>query len=205
MGVANPAGNFIVVSEGHLDADGIPVVVLAKRTAFTAEELSRVQEHMAVHPRLFLLYAPSDPASDRDQQAGGTLFRQRRFLYPADPVERSEIFCCALPVRCVSGDRQRSVFLFHLEARTAPASEIAAARDRLESQSGRGRAGDGSGHLVPGRPVVSGSSSGEGRPEASNRVRFACSTSSPSGWDTFWWRSLSSSASCCSWVIRFTR
>ncbi len=45
MGVANPAGNFIVVSEGHLDADGIPVVVLAKRTAFTAEELSRVREH----------------------------------------------------------------------------------------------------------------------------------------------------------------
>ncbi len=63
MGVANPAGNFIVVSEGHLDADGIPVVVLAKRTAFTAEEISRVREHMAAHPKLFLLYAPSDPAS----------------------------------------------------------------------------------------------------------------------------------------------
>jgi spermidine synthase len=63
MGVANPAGNFIVVSEGHLDADGIPVVVLAKRTAFTAEELVRVQEHMAVHPKLFLLYAPPDRAS----------------------------------------------------------------------------------------------------------------------------------------------
>jgi hypothetical protein len=62
MGVANPAGNFIVVSEGHLDADGIPVVVLAKRTAFTAEEMRRVQEHIAVHPKLFLLYAPSDPA-----------------------------------------------------------------------------------------------------------------------------------------------
>jgi hypothetical protein len=63
MGVDNPAGNFIVVSEGHLDADGIPVVVLAKRTAFTAEELGRVREHMAVHPKLFLLYAPSDRAS----------------------------------------------------------------------------------------------------------------------------------------------
>jgi len=62
MGVANPASNFIVVSEGHLDADGIPVVVLAKRTAFTADEVSRVQEHMAVHPRLFMLYAPPDPA-----------------------------------------------------------------------------------------------------------------------------------------------
>jgi len=62
MGVANPAGNFIVVSEGHLDADGIPVVVLAKRTAFTAEEMRRVQDHIAVHPRLFLLYAPPNPA-----------------------------------------------------------------------------------------------------------------------------------------------
>ncbi len=62
MGVANPAGNFIVLSEGQLDADGIPVVVLAKRTAFTAEELSQVRGHMAVHPKLFLLYAPSDPA-----------------------------------------------------------------------------------------------------------------------------------------------
>ena len=61
-GVANPAGHFIVVSEGHLDADGLPVVVLAKRTAFTAEEVSRVREHIAVHPKLFLLYPPSDPA-----------------------------------------------------------------------------------------------------------------------------------------------
>ena len=62
MGVANPAGNFIVVSEGHLDADGIPVVVLAKRNAFTADEVSRVRQHLATHPRLFQLYAPSDPA-----------------------------------------------------------------------------------------------------------------------------------------------
>ncbi len=62
MGVANPAGNFIVVSEGHLDADGIPVVVLVKRTAFTPEELGRVREHLAVHPKLFLLYTPSGAA-----------------------------------------------------------------------------------------------------------------------------------------------
>src|SRR6202040_1857665 len=63
MGGANPAGNFIVVSEGHLDADGIPVVVLAKRSAFTEEELGGVRLHLATHPRLFLLYAPPDPAS----------------------------------------------------------------------------------------------------------------------------------------------
>jgi hypothetical protein len=63
MGVANPAGNFIVVSEGHLDADGIPVVVLAKRSAFTAEEVDQVKQHLAVYRKLFLLYAPPDPAS----------------------------------------------------------------------------------------------------------------------------------------------
>jgi hypothetical protein len=61
MGVANPAGNFVVVSEGHLDADGIPVVVLAKRSAFTASEVGQVQQHLATHPRLFPLYFP-DPA-----------------------------------------------------------------------------------------------------------------------------------------------
>ncbi len=38
LGVANTAGNFLVVSEGHFNKDGIPVVVLAKRTAFTPEE-----------------------------------------------------------------------------------------------------------------------------------------------------------------------
>ncbi len=65
MGVANPAANFLVVSEGHLDADGIPVVVLAKRTAFTADELAQVRDHMASHPRLALLYAPSDPVAAR--------------------------------------------------------------------------------------------------------------------------------------------
>src|SRR4029078_4065192 len=61
MGVANPAGNFIVVSEGQLDADGIPGVVLAKRSAFPAEEVDQVKQHLAVYGKLFLLYAPPDP------------------------------------------------------------------------------------------------------------------------------------------------
>ena len=38
LGVENPVKNFIVVSEGDLDEDGLPVVVLAKKTAFTQEE-----------------------------------------------------------------------------------------------------------------------------------------------------------------------
>ena len=38
LGVPDTAGNFIVVSEGTLSEDGIPVVVLAKKSAFTPEE-----------------------------------------------------------------------------------------------------------------------------------------------------------------------
>ena len=36
LGMADPSRNFIVVSEGELDSDGIPVAVLAKKAAFTA-------------------------------------------------------------------------------------------------------------------------------------------------------------------------
>jgi hypothetical protein len=102
MGVANPAGNFIVVSEGHLDADGIPVVVLAKRTAFTAEELAQVRAHMAVHSKLALLYGPSDPPVSTSQgqasySAGADSFTQliqsndpkyfaARYPYDVSPV-----------------------------------------------------------------------------------------------------------------------
>src|ERR1700723_1254457 len=45
LGVANPAQNFIVVSQGALNADGIPVVVLVKKKAFTSDEESGVQAH----------------------------------------------------------------------------------------------------------------------------------------------------------------
>src|SRR5207248_7809591 len=45
LGVHDPAKHFIVVSEGPLDDDGIPVVVLAKKTPFTAEEENAVRSH----------------------------------------------------------------------------------------------------------------------------------------------------------------
>jgi hypothetical protein len=60
LGVADTRNNFIVVAEGRLDADGIPVVVLAKKTPFTMEEQSLVREDIATHPRLFSSYVPSD-------------------------------------------------------------------------------------------------------------------------------------------------
>jgi hypothetical protein len=60
LGVANPARNFIAVSQGSLDEDGIPVVVLAKKSAFTPEEEAAVKAHLTRYTDLRPLYLPSD-------------------------------------------------------------------------------------------------------------------------------------------------
>ena len=64
LGVANPARNFIVASQGQLNADGIPVVVLAKKTPFTAEEERAVSAHLANYSQLNALYLPSQPGQN---------------------------------------------------------------------------------------------------------------------------------------------
>jgi hypothetical protein len=61
LGVSNPAENFIVASQGPLNEDGIPVVVLAKKIAFSREELSAVQAHAKEYSQLSLIYVPSGP------------------------------------------------------------------------------------------------------------------------------------------------
>ncbi|MGA2745658.1 MAG: hypothetical protein ABSE44_13275 [Candidatus Sulfotelmatobacter sp.] len=61
LGVANPARNFIVASQGALDEDGIPVVVLAKKTPFTAAEEAAVTAHLDKYSKLSALYLPSRP------------------------------------------------------------------------------------------------------------------------------------------------
>src|SRR6204780_2259357 len=64
LGVANPERNFIVASQGSLDEDGIPVVVLAKKTPFTAAEEAAVTNHLDDFPQLHALYLPSDPGQN---------------------------------------------------------------------------------------------------------------------------------------------
>src|SRR3989475_8597755 len=66
QGVEHPAKNFIVVSEGDLDEDGLPVVVLAKRTPFTISEQGQLKKHLQAYPALDLLYS----AVDRDLMLG---------------------------------------------------------------------------------------------------------------------------------------
>ena len=64
LGIANPAANFIVVSQGELDEDGIPVVVLVKKSAFTAEEKDAVSRHLERYNDLRPLYLPSKPGNN---------------------------------------------------------------------------------------------------------------------------------------------
>lgn len=61
LGQADTSGNFIVVAEGELDEDGIPVAVLAKKSAFTAAEEAAVQQYLQKYSELKLLYSPTQP------------------------------------------------------------------------------------------------------------------------------------------------
>ena len=64
LGVADTSKNFMVISEGDLDEDGIPVAVLAKKSAFTPEEEKAVKAHLASYPALVALHLPSEPQTN---------------------------------------------------------------------------------------------------------------------------------------------
>ena len=59
LGIADVADHFIVIAQDELDEDGINVAVLAKKSAFTADEESAVERHINENPPLQLLYSPS--------------------------------------------------------------------------------------------------------------------------------------------------
>jgi hypothetical protein len=89
LGVENPAHNFIVASQGEFDEDGIPVVVLAKKTAFTAEEESAVRGHFDRYGQLDPLYLPSEPGHNAfsDLIASNDPYRfAQGYAYNVSPV-----------------------------------------------------------------------------------------------------------------------
>src|SRR6266581_3105328 len=95
LGVANPARNFIVTSQGSLDEDGIPVVVLAKRTPFTREEESAVQAHFQRYRQLTPLYLPSQPVFNAffDLIASNDPYSfARQYAYNVSPVSDNAPF-----------------------------------------------------------------------------------------------------------------
>src|SRR5438270_3760640 len=95
LGIANPARNFIVAAQGPLNEDGIPVLVLAKKTSFTPQEESAVAAHLANYPALHLLYSPSTPESNpfSDVLASNDPYRfARAYEYNVSPVTDSAPF-----------------------------------------------------------------------------------------------------------------
>ena len=74
MGAGDLKKNFIVVVEGELNQDGRPVLVLAKKSAFTPEEQQAVLQHLAAQPKLRALYLPYGENGPVPEQAKA--FRQ---------------------------------------------------------------------------------------------------------------------------------
>jgi spermidine synthase len=95
LGVSNPAKNFIVASQGELNADGIPVVVLAKKTPFTPEEEAAVTAHFGRYNQLDSLYMPSQPGHNpfADLIASNDPFSfARGYAYNVAPVSDNTPF-----------------------------------------------------------------------------------------------------------------
>ena len=94
-GVQDPSRNFIVVSDGDLDEDGIPVVVLAKKTAFTAQEEESVKAHLASNSTLVAQYLPSEPQDNPFTQLiqGNDPYRfAKQYAYNVAPVDDNAPF-----------------------------------------------------------------------------------------------------------------
>ncbi len=108
LGVANPARHFMVVSDGELDADGIPVVVLAKKSPFSADEEAAVIAHLEEYDNLAPLYLPSAPG---DNPFSALIARNdpwafaREYAYNVAPVtDNAPFFFFTLKTRQALGD-----------------------------------------------------------------------------------------------------
>ncbi len=109
MGIANPARNFIVASQGELDADGIPVVVLAKKIPFTPAEETAVIAHFDRYSELDPLYLPSQPGqnpfSDLIASNDPDAFA-RRYAYNVAPVtDNAPFFFFTLKASQILGEK----------------------------------------------------------------------------------------------------
>src|SRR6202023_2215466 len=109
LGVTNPARNFIVASQGSLDEDGIPVVVLAKKSPFTPAEEDAVSAHLDKYPQLESLYLPSDsgqnPFADLIASNDPYAFA-RGYPYNTAPVtDNAPFFFFTLKARQILGEK----------------------------------------------------------------------------------------------------
>ena len=95
LGVQNPARHFIVTSQGSLDEDGIPVVVLAKKTPFTSAEEDAVAGHCDRYSELDPLYLPTNAGQNTFSELIASNDPQgfaRRYAYNVSPVSDNAPF-----------------------------------------------------------------------------------------------------------------
>jgi spermidine synthase len=95
LGVASPARHFMVASQGALNEDGIPVVVLAKKSPFTAEEENAVQSHLDDYGEITPLYLPSRPGQNPFSEliaSNDSYAFARRYAYNVAPVSDNAPF-----------------------------------------------------------------------------------------------------------------
>jgi SAM-dependent methyltransferase len=89
LGVADTSRHFVVVSDGPLDDDGIPVAVLAKKSPFTPEEENAVRTHLEDYSDLVAQHLPSQPGDNpfsRLIASNDPAAFARRYAYNVTPV-----------------------------------------------------------------------------------------------------------------------
>jgi hypothetical protein len=103
VGVADPRRHFVLIADGGLNEDGRPVLVLAKKTPFTAPEFSAVAAHVRENPNLFWLNPTAEYAGLQPLPPAAAAFRDliesndpagfaRNYAYNVSPVTDSAPF-----------------------------------------------------------------------------------------------------------------
>ncbi|HLK08681.1 MAG TPA: hypothetical protein VKV30_12080 [Candidatus Angelobacter sp.] len=103
VGVTDPRHNFVLIADGGLNEDGRPVLVLAKKTAFTAAEYAAVAVHVRENPNLFWLNPTPEYVGLQPLPPAAAAFRDliesndpagfaRNYAYNVSPVSDSAPF-----------------------------------------------------------------------------------------------------------------
>jgi spermidine synthase len=103
IGVTDPRRHFVIVADGGLNEDGRPVLVLAKKTAFTTQEYAAVEAHIHENPNLFWLNPTAEFTGLQPLPPAAAAFRNliesndpagfaRNYAYNVSPVSDSAPF-----------------------------------------------------------------------------------------------------------------
>ncbi len=103
IGVTDPRQHFVIVADGGLNEDGRPVLVLAKKSPFTATEYASVAAHVRENPNLFWLNPTAEYAALQPLPPAAAAFRNliesndpsgfaRNYAYNVSPVSDSAPF-----------------------------------------------------------------------------------------------------------------